>query len=808
VRFRRALRVLLLILFIVTLALGGGAVYLVRRPFPQTSGTLRVRGLAAPVEVIRDRWGIPHIYAQNPRDLFFAQGYVQAQDRLWQMELFRRTSAGRLSEIFGPPTLGVDRFMRVLGLRRAAEAAWAAAGPGAADPAVAATVEAARAYSDGVNAFIDTHRSRLPLEFTILGAQPEPWSPVDSLAFGKLMAWVLGGNWRAELLRSALAVRFGPEGADALLPDQFPGSPTITEQAGRPARGAARPIAPVSGGASARAPVLPSGFPFAALFTGIPAVGSNNWVVAPGRSKSGGALLANDPHLDAQMPSIWHVNHLVGGPYDVVGVAFPGVPGIIIGHNQHIAWGLTNAEEDAQDLYLERFHPRDPTLYLFRGQWVRAQIVREEIKIKGRRDAETIDVRITRHGPILNPVVESLGAFVALRWTALDPDSIFAAVLGVNRATSWEEFRAALRDWSAPSQNFVYADRAGNIGYVMPGRIPLRAPGHDGREPVPGWTGEFEWRGFVPGDQLPVVFNPPRGYIVTANNRVAPPDYPYLLGTGYDIGARALRITSLLDAQPRVDLDDLARIQLDQTSPLAQRFVAAWQDVRLRDGDLAALFDEVKRWDGRVSADSRAALLYEGLLLELKRSVFQDALGAEVFRRYLRHSPATALVLLELSARPDDPWWRDGRDRAIEEALRQTVRDLERRLGTDRRGWRWGRVHTLALEHPLGRVPALARIFNGPAPATGGDTFTVNVGPFDPETPYRQIVVPSLRLLIDAQDWNTARIVHTTGQSGLPFHRHYRDLTALWARGDYLPLLYERTAIAGAQEGTLTLLPP
>ncbi len=812
----RLLRLLLALGLAAVLLVGGGAVYLVRRPFPQIHGTIPLPGLTAPVEVVRDRWGIPHIFAQNGRDLFFAQGYVHAQDRLWQMELFRRTSAGRLSELFGPATLQVDRLMRVVGLRRAAEATWAAA---AGDPAMAEAVEAAQAYADGVNAFISSHRRRLPLEFTILRAQPEPWTPADSLAFGKLMAWVLGGNWRAELLRAALAEGFGPEGAEALLPQQFPGAPAILGQGGRPAHLAtarARPAAAVPAGAATTAPParrlpreprLPPGLPFASLLSGLPAAGSNSWVVAPARSASGGALLANDPHLDAQMPSIWYITHLVGGAYDVIGVGFPGVPGIIIGHNQQIAWGLTNAMEDSQDLYLERFHPSDPTLYLFRGRWERARVVREEIKVRGRRDPETIHVRITRHGPILNPAVEGLKGFVALRWVALEPDRLFAAVLGVNRASSWEEFRDALRHWSAPAQNFVYADRAGNIGYVMPGRVPRRAAGHDGRLPVPGWSGEYEWRGFLPAEELPAAFNPPRGYIVTANNRIAPPSYPHLLGTAYDVGVRALRITSLLEAEPVVDLERMARIQLDQTSPLAQRFVAAWKEVRIDDPDLAALFAEVKGWDGRLSADSRPALIYQGLLLNLLHTLFEETLGAQLFRRYLR-TQAAVLRLLQLSERPDDPWWGEGRDRTIEEALRRTVRDLERRLGPDRSRWRWGAVHTLVLEHPLGRVRALAPVFNGPSPATGGDTFTVNVAPYDPETPYRQVVVPSMRLLVDAGAWETARIIHTTGQSGLPFHRHYRDLTALWARGEYIPLLYARPAIAAAAEGVLRLRPP
>ncbi|MBI3976310.1 MAG: penicillin acylase family protein [Armatimonadetes bacterium] len=785
---RRLLRVLLLLVLVAVLALGAGSAYLIRRPFPQISGTATVAGLKAPVEVIRDRWGIPHIYAQNPHDLFFAQGYVHAQDRLWQMDLSRRLAAGRLSEIFGPVALEADRLMRVLGLRRAAEAAWAAAASAAGAPEAAAAIEAVQAYSAGVNAFIESRRDRLPLEFLLLRFQPEPWTPVDSLSFGKLMAWVLGGTWRTELLRAGLAIRFGDEGMRTLFPTQVPGTPTIT-----------------AGGIPSIA--LPPGLPFASLLAGSPGAGSNNWVVAPSRSTSG-ALLANDIHLDVQMPSIWYENHLVGGPYDVIGASFPGVPSVVAGHNRHIAWGLTNVNPDVQDLYVERFHPRDPDRYFYQGQWVRATVVREEIRIKGRPEPEVVVVRVTRHGPVLNPAVRGLGAFMALRWTAHDPDRILQAVLALDRAANWAEFREALREWSVPSQNFVFADRTGNIGFIAPGRIPIRPPGVDGRLPVPGWTGTFEWQGYIPHEELPTLFNPPGGVIVTANNRVAPPSYPYHLGEDFDVGFRALRITSRLEETARLSLDDFAAIQQDVTSLPARRFVAAWQDVRIDDADRAALFNEVKQWDGQVTAESRPALLYEVLLLRLAHVVFKDALDQDLFRRYLRQGDAPLLVLLEMSGRPDDPWWGEGRDRVIEQALRQTVRELEAALGDDRSAWRWGRIHTPTLLHPLGRQRGLGWIFNAVPPEMGGDGFTVNAAGFDPEEPYRTAVAPSYRQLIDTKDWSSARAIHPTGQSGLPFSRHYRDFVAMWAKGDYHPLLFTRDAILAAQEGTLRLLPP
>jgi penicillin amidase len=787
---RRLVRVLLLLVLVLVLVAGAGAAYLVRRPFPQISGTVAAPGLRALVEVIRDRWGIPHIYAQSAADLFFAQGYVHAQDRLWQMDLSRRVAAGRLSEIFGPVTLETDRVMRVLGLRRAAEEAWAGVGPArAADPTAAAAIEAVQAYSAGVNAFIDSHRARLPLEFLLLRFQPEPWTPVDSLSFGKLMAWVLGGTWRTELLRAGVAIRFGEEGLRLLLPNQAPGTPTITAAGGLPGM------------------TLAPGLPFAALIAGSPGAGSNNWVVAPSRSTSG-ALLANDIHLDIQMPSIWYENHLVGGGYDVTGASFPGAPSVIVGHNRHIAWGATNLNPDVQDLYVERFHPRDPSLYLYQGQWERAKVFREEVRVKGQAEAEVVVVRVTRHGPVLNAAVRNLGSFMALRWTAHDPDRILQAALGINRASNWTEFYEALREWSVPAQNFVFADREGNIGYVAPGRIPIRPAGVDGRLPVPGWTGTFEWQGFIPYEQLPMIFNPASGVIVTANNRVTPPGFLHDLGHDFDVGFRAARITSLLGATSRLTLDDLAAIQKDVVSLPARRFIAAWQNVRIQDPALAALFNEITQWDGTVTPDSRAAALYETLIVNLSHLVFKDALDRDLFRRYLRQGDAPLLLLLEMSDRPDDPWWGEGRDRMLEQALGRAVADLETALGPDRGAWRWGRLHRPALQHALGSQRGLGWIFNATPPEIGGDTFTVNLAWFDPEDPYRTVAAASYRQVIDTRDWSTARAIHGTGQSGLPFHGHYRDLVTMWAKVEYHPMLFERNAIEAAKEGTLRLTPP
>ncbi len=765
---RRVLLGLLVLVLAASVAAGGAGVYLARRPFPQISGTVRVQGLGDPAEVVRDRWGIPHIFARSARSVFFAQGFVHAQDRLWQMELNRRTAAGRLSEIFGEAALPTDRFLRTLGLRRVAEAHLGAVSP--------QTKQNLEAYAAGVNAFIAQARGRLPIEFVLLRFAPEPWTPADSLSYGKLMAWVLGGDWRMEILRQQLVERFGEGALERLLPDYPPDAPSITGGWRLPGTG----------------------------LQSLPGIGSNNWVVAGDRTETKTPLLANDPHLEAQMPSIWYLMHLSGGPYDVAGATFPGTPGVIVGHNRDIAWGVTNANPDVQDLYIERFHPEDPTRYLHKGQWIPATVVRETIKVKGRSEPVVEIVRITRHGPILNNVVRGLHATLALRWTALESSNIIEAVDGINRATTWEEFRQALRAWDAPSQNFVFAHRNGEIGYQMPGLVPVRAKG-TGAMPAPGWTGEYEWTGWLPFEALPSVHRR-AGFIVTANNRIAPPGYPHFLGRDWDVGYRARRITALL-SEGTHSAQTFGRIHMDVTSLPGQALVEALRSVRILDPALQPLFAELLAWDGVLAPSSRPAAVYQALLEALIREVFRTPLDDATFARYQREFEGAVQTLLALLRDPSSGWWRGSRDRLVEAALRDAVRTLEGRLGSNRDRWRWGRLHQPTFVHPIGRIKALGWIFNTTPPEVGGDAFTVNNSAFNPEEPFRQVIVASYRQILDPADWDRSLVIHTTGQSGLPFHRHYRDYAGRWARGEYVPLLFSRQKIEEAAAGRLVLAP-
>ncbi len=780
-RARRWLAALAIALALPVLAGAGTGAWLAWRAFPTISGRLAVPGLGAPVEVIRDRWGIPHLYATSAHDLFFAQGYVHAQDRLWQMDFNRRVPSGRLSELFGEVTLSSDRFLRTVGMHRAAEDEQAHL-----DPESAQTLDA---YAAGVNAWIARSGSRLPIEFALLRYRPEPWTPTDSLAFGKLLAWILGGNWRYQLLRAHLIARFGVEGMRVLVPPYATNAPVIIPAGTRTSDWQQTALLRLLD-----QPGLSSG------------IGSNNWVLSGSRTATGRPLLANDPHLEAQMPSIWYEMHLVGGPYDVTGVALPGVPGVVIGHNAHVAWGVTNAPTDVQDLFIERFHPTDPTRYLYRGRWEPAKIVREAIRVRGRPDVlET--VRITRHGPIINDVVEGLDTFLALRWTALEPGTVSASVLRLDRARTWDEFRAALRLWTVPAQNFVYADRRGNIGYQLPGRIPIRANG-DGMVPVPGWTGEYEWVGEIPFERLPSSFNPPRGAIVTANNRIVPDRYAYQLSQEWDPGFRARRIETLLAPLHRASIEDMEAIQMDLVSLPGRETVRALHDIHITGDPEAGLLQDLRTWDGVLRADSRPAAIYEAFRLALLPLVFKDVLGDDLYKRYLERGEAWQVALLGLLRDPSSRWWGPGgRDTVVAQALREARDLLTRRLGPDRSNWTWGRLHAMRFVHPLGRIGALSWFFNAVAPPTGGDLFTVNNGGFSPQA-FSQIIVASYRQIIDLSDWDRSIAINTTGQSGLPLHRHYRDFVSRWATGGYHPMLFSRPRIQQEAEGTLALTPP
>ncbi|MHB9090990.1 MAG: penicillin acylase family protein, partial [Chloroflexota bacterium] len=607
------------------------ATYVVaRRALPTESGAETVAGLHGTVEVLRDAEGVPHIYAQNDDDLFFAQGYVTAQDRLWQLEFNRRLVWGRLSELVGPQALEADQLFRLFGLGRAA-----------ADEELTLDGEARRAllaYGAGVNAYVSNHP--LPLEFHLLFTGFEPWRPVDSLAWAKMLAWQLSGNAGSELLRAELVAKFGAKAAAELMP---------SIPAGVVARTAPEVDYTTLGGS------VRERFERVIGLVRPPSdeLGSNNWAISGRRTASGRPILANDPHLGVQLPPVWYEVHLVGGGYDVAGFSLPGIPGVIIGHNQRIAWAVTNAGPDVQDFFVERRHPEDPSLFLFLGQWEEAKVVREEVRVRGWRDPVRLTIPYTRHGPVLNADTPEEPP-LALQWTALRPSRMGASVLRLNRARNWGEFREALREFDVPSQNFLYADVDGNIGHQVPGLIPIRAKG-DGLLPVPGWTGEYEWTGYVPYAELPSRFNPPEGYLATANNRVVDGSYPYLFTYEWAPPFRVERISQWLAESSDFTAAKAGALQQDVHSLFAAWLVPRVLAVGDRalggafgpvDARTAAALAVLRAWNGNVAVDSPGASVYAVFYNRLIRNVFGDALGQDLAKRYLAGSRAHTLALM------------------------------------------------------------------------------------------------------------------------------------------------------------------
>ena len=802
--FRRVLLGVLIALVILLAVGSAGGYWFTTKSHPQIDGTIRVAGLKSKTEVVRDSMGIPHIYAENTDDLFFAQGYVQAQDRLWQMEYNRRVGHGTLSEMFGATAIKQDRFLRTMGLGRAARADAAALSEDDKRPLAA--------FAHGVTTFVETHRGDLPLEFSILGVSPAPWQPVDTIAWGKVMAYNLSGNYEGELLRAALVGKLGEAKARELTPAYPATGPFIIPPEAKEYKShIPNPPAPIT--------VLTIGAPdlteiaeiHASLSLRTPDVGSNNWVVGGAKTATGKPLLANDPHLGIQMPSIWYemglhcVPQNEDCPYNVVGYTFPGVPGIVIGHNDRIAWGVTNTGPDVQDLFVEEIQGNQSK---FKDQWEDLQVVEEKIQIKG-GTTETIKVQITRHGPIMTPVLSGVTKPVALQWTALRERSrLFESVLRIDRAKNWAEFRDALKLWDVPSQNFVFADVDGNIGYQMPGNVPIRAKG-DGTVPVPSSTGEYEWTGYIPFDELPFVYNPPTNFIVTANNAVVPPMYKYFIAADWSASYRQQRITDLLKAKEKLSLDDMKAIQGDVYSiPLAQmqKYVVALRPEGIVQ---TRALDFVKSWDGRLTTDSIGGFILEATYQRLTRNLFQDKLGEDTLRDYLnvasnQHRP---LVLALLGQSQSDWWSSAGRDAMLQKSFGEAVDELRGRFGDAPAEWKWGRAHTATFAHPLGSVQPLDRLFNAGPVAVPGGVFTVFATGFRNSAPYAVNNVSSMHMVVDLSNFSASLQVHTTGQSGQPLQKHYGDMLLLWRDGLYAPMYFDRAALDRAREGLLVLVP-
>ena len=753
---------------------------LARSSLPRTDGVLRLDCLEEPVEIVRDRFGIPHVYARSRADLVRAQGFVHAQDRLFQMESVRRFAFGRLSELVGRRTLEADRVARRLLLRRTAEVDAAAC-----DPEAAALAEA---YCEGVNAFLE--RGPLPLELRLLRAHPEPWTPVDVQAPAQMFALVLCGNWENELLRARLAAALGDERLARIDPT-YPGDHPLIVPPARVARRAAR-----------FRRVLRS-----RLGTGA----SNSFVVSGARTASGAPILANDPHLVLGIPSVWHAQHLVWDGGESWGFTIAGAPVVILGRNRRVAWGMTTAMIDTQDLFVERLHPDDPTRYEADGTWLEGEVVREEIRVRGRRAPVVEEVLVTRHGPVVVPAEPGGREALALSWSHHEPGETTRSLLDLMTARSVEDADRALDGFAGPPHNYVLADADGTIAYRLAGGpIPRRRVG-SGSVPTPGWDSERDWDGYLSPAELPRFRNPAGGAIVTANNRIAGEGYPHRLPGEYLSGYRAQRLQTLLDANRALTPDAAARILLDRLSLPGLELARIAGGFRTDDALEARALDVLSEWDGDYAAESAGGAVYAALVGALEREALRAACGGEApdvpLGLFERGRPA---LLRRLGERDDSLFAGAGGDgapmtweRVFGRALAAAVADL----GADPAAWRRGRFHRLRFAHPLERLPGLRRLVSrGPFPI-GGDADTVQVMSPASGMAAGATIGPSMRAVYDLGDPDGTRIALAPGQSGHPGSPHYDDLLAPWLAGEYVPLATDRSHVEELAESRQLLEP-
>jgi len=836
---------------------GGYAFYyhVTRSPLPQIDGELNVTGLGDSVTILRDSNGVPHIYSATMHDLYFAQGYTMAQDRWWQMEWFRHVCAGRTEELTGKnrDLFVSDIFLRTMGWKEVADQDLRESGED-----VKTMVSA---FVDGVNAYVMSRTpGQLAMQYAVLGltgieVKLEPWTQADTLAFTRLMAYDLVYNNNTERLRSLLYDSLGKEMTDDWLTPPWPFGikPTILEEEDMP-----EIVVETTGSATINEDITSeivaqqtreTASDFHMPFGDNSEIGSNSWVATANMTQSGQPLLANDPHLGIQMPSIWYEIGLhcaddgTGIPFDVVGFTFATTPGVVIGHNGSIAWAVTNAYPDVCDFYQIKVNPDNPLQYEWNGKWRDMTVREEDISFGDGKPPVTIRVRTTHMGPILNDnkVDEATGKVlgfnnedpVALCWTALDPSLISQALVDLNKAKNWEDFRNALKYWDVPSQNFLYADLQGNIGYQMTGRVPIRTSQHDGLLPAPGWTDEYEWKGFIQFDLLPHTYNPERNYIVAANQAATPPEYDdYLaqqLGDGKtcilsqecSYGYRAQRISQLLEEKAPNTIGTYQSIQDDVKLLSAEEVIPFLADLKFDDTELTQARDWLSEWDCELSVDNPEATLYEEFWAQLVANTFVDEMKANANKSLQQVKPAgggremwSVYLLLQ---EPDNPWWDDvtttsvveKRDDILLRSFSQGYGKIVAALGHDWDRWKWGSLHTAEfVSNPLGGsgIGLIERIVNRGAVPVGGGNETVNVSSYRADN-FATTWIPSMRMIVDTNDFSNCICINSTGQSGHPSSPYYGNMIDAWRTGKYHPMLWTREQVQNSAVHTLILKP-
>jgi penicillin amidase len=754
-----------------------------RSVLAQTSGTIRVPGLQKAVTVLRDPWGIAHIYAETQDDLFFAQGFVAAQDRLWQMDLWRRTGEGKLAEILGQSAVERDRFARLLRYRGDMKAEYESYAPDAR--------QIIEAFVRGINFFIESSlkADRLPIEFQLAGFKPELWTPEVCLT--RMAGYVMTRNASSEVARAQLVRELGLPLANEWIEIDPPRKIEVPE--GLDLEGIDNRVL---GAASAAGGAV--------SFRGNE--GSNNWVVAGALTSTGKPILANDPHRTIALPSLRYLVHLVGPGWNVIGAGEPSLPGVAAGHNERVGFGFTIVGIDQQDLYVEETNPANPNEYRLRGRWEKMRVEREQIKVKGKAEPVEVELKFTAHGPVLYEDKERHRAY-ALRWVGSEPGTAgYLASLSLNRARNWKEFLSALERWKVPSENLVYADVDGNIGWQAAGLTPVRR-GWSGLLPVPGSEGRYEWQGFLPLSELPRSYNPPQRFIATANHNILPPGYKRELGYEWTAPFRFRRIAEVLkDAKSKFTVADFERLQHDEVSLPARELTRLLKEVKGVSETLRPYVELLAKWDNALSQDSAAAVLYQVWVPKLAPAVFRPSVPANIWPRIA--SRISLIKTLEALKNPQPRWFgadpRAGRDAALLKSLEEAVADAKSRFGSDASKWRWGAVHIAQFRHALSTDEARRALFDLPSPERGGDGNTVNAtggGNF------RQSSGASFREILDLANWDRSVGTNVPGQSGQPQSPHYGDLLPLWAEGRYFPLLFSKQKIEAAAKERLVLEP-
>jgi penicillin amidase len=816
------LRVILRFLFwtvaMVVVAVGSVIWWFVYRPLPQLDGAIGVPGLQKDAVVERDRWGVPHIRANSVEDLSEAQGYVMAQDRLWQMDLLRRVSRGQLSEILGPTTLEIDKQFRTLGFGRAAEreVAQMDAGPRA----------IMEAYARGINRFIEQHRNQLPLEFSLLKYQPRPWQPSDSLVIAGYMYQTLTNTWEEKLNRAKVTERVGWERArdlfsqDAAMDHFVVGDPSVANDGSQHSR-----VDPddeddedIGADTVLKASVIrstgaaPEGYPdlttaIAQSIQGFLAdtqqdirreLGSNNWVVSGDHTATGKPLLANDTHLELSIPAIWYELHLTAPGWNVKGFTLPGAPLVVIGHNDHIAWGFTNNGADVEDLYIETFHPSAVDEYRVNGKWVKAQLIDEAIRVKGQPD-EHLSVVVTRHGPVVR---RENGKAYALRWTATEPGGLANSYSLLGKAQNWEEFRSVMKRVWGPAQNAVYADTKGNIGYVMAARVPIRKKGH-GEVPAPGDVDNYEWTGYLPFDQLPQALNPDSGLIVTANARVVGPDYKPYLTDRWEEPYRTARIYDLLHDKHDLRPADMMNVQTDTYSYphvfLADQLLAAAKTSPPKDERTKKLIQGLKDWNGIADADSPEVSFLAGVRRAALTIILDSYLGEQTS---LYHWRSTAFLQKVLTDRPEKwlpPGYKSYDDVLVAAADRAVAKLTEDAKSSNIEDWPWRDFNSLEMLHPIGREGLLRRLLSISGKPQSGTSYSIRAA-----TKHHG---PAMRFVANLGNWDESILLIPAGQSGQPGSSHYADQFSHWYQGKPIFQPFSDAAEAKARKHKLTLKP-